>query len=399
MTNLSVKLSNQTIEKAFAFLLPSLIILGQWFSIGGINVSWIVSLILIIRIFARKKIILPKHIFLFAVIVFIVPIINFSFSISKKFNVALYVSISLGCIVMLYVYTLTSDLYNIYINGVFISCVVFSFWGIYEMFTGNYLIAYNDQFSPYPNWTGLRYPIVAFPNPNDIGQYLAFLFPLSSIKLIEKKKYVTFVIGFVAAAFVIYESDSRLSLLSFLAIYFIFYIVYMKKHNDSKKIIRLISGISIFIIGLLFVNYKTNFISKLYLNFIALGSSKGEVHFEKRWVIYKRLLQISSDHPLGAFGLAYETTSPHNFFLYVLCDYGWLVFLLLVVLIIKMIVTTYREAIFKDDNIATIMIFATLCLFPLLSCVSSGNEQRKVLWEFLGIALYTAYDKRKYIVT
>ena len=90
---------------------------------------------------------------------------------------------------------------------------------------------------------------------------------------------------------------------------------------------------------------------------------------------------------LGGFGSAYSANDfpPHNFLLFVLCDYGWIAAILLIVVLLKFGFKYYRFASLKRDDLFVILLLSTLILFPVLSSVSSTNEQRKIIWIVLGI--------------
>ena len=45
----------------------------------------------------------------------------------------------------------------------------------------------------------------------------------------------------------------------------------------------------------------------------------------------------------------------------------------------------FRVASLKRDDLFIILLLSTLILFPILSSVSSTNEQRKIIWVVLGI--------------
>ena len=71
--------------------------------------------------------------------------------------------------------------------------------------------------------------------------------------------------------------------------------------------------------------------------------------------------------------------------LFVLCDYGWFAALFFILVLLKFGLGYFRAASIKRDDMFIVLLLSTLILFPILSCVSSTNEQRKIIWMALGI--------------
>jgi len=182
--------TNKDFKNLFALILPLIIILSQWYSIAGINLSWIIYIVLLANVGlnfnAIKK---NKSLPLFIAITLIIPIISFLFGIARSFNSSLFLSILTGLALMVYICLMSDRQLDWFMRGLVLSCIVFSIWGIYEVGTGHYVLFTNRLLTVRRNWVGAHYPGVAFANTNDLAQYLAFLFPFCFF-LLRKRKVV-----------------------------------------------------------------------------------------------------------------------------------------------------------------------------------------------------------------
>lgn len=374
----------KTKEKCI-FLLPTLTIVLQWITIAGINLSWLISGILLISLLLKRNWILKKPISLIFCLIFLVsPFFTFIFGLSPSFNLSLYISIATGVIYFLYVSTLEHDMFESFMRGGLFSCVLFAIWGCYEILTGNYILSSHEVFTQRLTWNGLHYPIVAFPNTNDIAQYLTLLFPMTSAILLKRHKLV-WGISSVLVFFVIFESSSRLCMICFLGIWglSLLWKFMSDKRAQTRLIIFLI--IILLIIGAVVLEAKTDLVTTVLENFLVVDT--GADYYSGREEIYADVLGVAARLPFGGFGSAYSANEfpPHNFLLFVLCDYGWLAAIFLVAVLLKFGFRYFRVASLKRDDLFIVLLLSTLILFPVLSSVSSTNEQRKIIWVALGI--------------
>lgn len=374
----------------FAFLLPSATILTQWFSVGGINISWVLYIALFFVLLKRYRILLNYiGILGFILAVSIIPFMNFLFGIAGDFPLTLYFSLITGLVVLLYVCVMTETEYKSFTIGLLVSCVLFSVWGIYEIFTGNYLLFSNASLFK-ENWMGYHYPGVAFANTNDLVQYLVLLFPLSGWILLKKYKWL-FALVSVLILFNIYHSGSKMGMISLCVVLFMAYVVGVYNRNKaSKKAKMLLIGLFVIII-LWILDMRTGYITSIFDNFLKVDVEAD--YFTGRNSIYTELLLFALKNPLGGFGSSYLVTNtvPHNLILFILCDYGWLPFAVFISVIVVMTVRALHNAKVTTIPEFWCMLFAALCLFVLTSSISSCNEQRKAVWIFLAICIRNIY--------
>ncbi len=384
-------------KKIFLFLLPTLVIVAQWISIAGINLSWVISALLLLLSFKGiGKIFKNIKLLLILAAVLVIPFVNFFFSPSHSFTFGLYVSIATGLVYMLYIIQLDDGGFDTFTAGALFSCALFALWGIFEIFTGIYILANNEYFTTTLNIFGQHYPCVAFTNTNDISQYLVMLFPLVSARLLKKHK-ITYVLVLLAILFVVFHSFSKLSMISIVLFFGILFLLKVFLDNNTKAIMRLIGMIAIVVVALLVVELSTGLVSEVFKRFIVVDSSADYV--TGRVELYYNLIKASLTRPIGGFGTAYAVNDmpPHNFFLFILSDYGWIPAALFAVLLVSMFVQYWRKAKRDKTDIFALLLCTSICIFPIMSCVSSVNEQRKIVWLFLGIALrmYFQYAKER----
>ena len=109
----------------------------------------------------------------------------------------------------------------------------------------------------------------------------------------------------------------------------------------------------------------------------------------ERSILYENLIEAAKTLPLGGFGTAYSVNvmPSHNLLLFIMCDYGWIPAVLFIALLVKMFVIFWRSCKRDSNDMMMVFTLASLCIFPIMSCISSTNEQRKVVWLFMGMVL------------
>lgn len=374
----------------FLLLLPLLTIVSQFFQIGPVRISWLIYLIVGILVFFRLPGIMNrKVIFIMLLVIAIYPMVSYIWSISSQFEIDLYVSLITGVLFAIYIFLISEKDIKVFLSGCFLSCVVFAFWGLYEALTGHYLIFKNEDFIYRLNPFGRYYPGVAFPNTNDLAQYLAMLLPIVVMNEWDKggnTKKGFLIITVVCSAFVIYHCYSHLGMIA-LAISFGFIIIrWMRKKMRKAAFWPVLIGL---IAAVVYFSIKTGILELVYYNLMKVETTN--VHYTGRADTYILLLRTAIKHPLGGFGNAYATDTPHNFFLYVMCDFGIVGALAIAAIIAYIIIKAYLR---RNVNNLYLGIFASMIAFPLTSCISSGNEQRKIVWIVLGIGLRYALKKK-----
>ncbi len=377
-------------KEIFAFLLPSATILTQWFSILGINISWLLYIAVFMLLANRlHRIINHVGILLIAAAVVVVPFCNCFIGIADAFQFSLYFSLITGMSMMLFICTMDSEEYLAFMRGVLFSCMLFTVWGIYEVFTGHYLL-FSNQSLFVENWVGLHYPGVAFANTNDLVQYLVLLFPCAGYYLLKSSK-VFYVIVTTAIFFVIFQASSKLGMIAFCLLLLMTYVVNMLLQKKGNKVARLLLVGGIVLVALWILELWTGVVGQIFRGFLVVDTEAD--YFVGRNDLYEDLLSFGLTHPLGAFGSAYSVseTVPHNLFLYVLCDFGWLAAILLACILVRMAVFTFRQIKTQEEKTFWAFLFASVCLFAITSSISSCNEQRKALWLFLAICVRNIY--------
>lgn len=385
-----IKLGATEIKKLFTFFLPAAVILFQWFSVGGINLSWLLYIVLAFFVFLRLGM-FRKHLGLACVSVLVVslPFLSYVFGIADSFPVSLYFSLATSLVVLLYICSMDSVEYGAFVKGVLASCVLFALWGIYEVFTGHYVLFSNANFYR-PNWVGMHYPGVAFANVNDLVQYLVLLFPITGYLVLKRSKLLFAAIS-VAVLFVVFQADARLGMIAIIMTMLLAYSFGIITGGKSDRMSKLLlTGVCI-LLALWVYDIVTGTVSTIFNNFIVIDTSAD--YYTGREDIYAPLIKHILRHPLGGFGSAYVVTgsTPHNLMLYILSDYGWLPFIITISSIVKMVLFSYRKMKNSDEKLFWSLLFASLCLFVITSSISSCNEQRKAVWMFLGICIRNVY--------
>lgn len=377
-------------RELLAFLLPSAAILSQWFSVAGINISWLLYILLFLLVFLRHRMLFSNGgLLVFVAAVVGLPPLTYVFGIAPSFSVGLYFSQITGMVVMLFICLMDDVEDKAFMRGVLFSCILFTAWGIYEVLTGHYVLFSNDAFFRY-NWVGMHYPGVAFANTNDLVQYLVLLYPISGYLLLKRAKWL-FASLAVAVVFVAFQAGSKLGMIAVVVTLMFAYAIGMITSGKKERNIRMfLLGVGI-LLALLTFDAFTGVVSAVVDNFFVIDTSAD--YYTGRDDIYTPLLGFALTHPMGGFGSAYVATemAPHNLLLYVLCDYGWIPCGVVVVVVFKMAWFVLKKARESEGDAFWCLMLAALCLFVLTSSISSCNEQRKAVWIFLGICVRNVY--------
>ena len=388
-----IRVSSINLQNVFAFILPTAIILSQWLSVAGISLSWVLYVFLFLLVFLRLDLFRQNPGFIvFGCVIVVVPIVTYPFGISADFQFGLYFSILTGLATFFYICFMDEKEYSAFIKGVLFSCMFFSVWGCYEIFTGNYLFFSNDAFFK-KNWVGMNYPGVAFANTNDLVQYLVLLFPISGYLLLKRSKWI-FGAFTIIVVFVTYQAGSKLGMSSIIIIMLLASAI---STIIGKKVSQSINKLIIFAVSLLLflwlLDIFTGVISSIFDNFLRVDTDSD--YYTGRANIYIPLLRFISTHPLGGFGSSYSVTgfTPHNLILFIFCDFGWLPGFVFVFVTIRMVIISWKKIKEQERKAFWCLMFACVCVFVLTSSISSCNEQRKAVWMFLGICVRNVYVK------
>ena len=391
---MTIRVRTPDIKRFILLLLPTLILLFQWIDIGGLKASWALYVILFIScVMHTKTVALRGPILAIGIIVVSFPLLTFKLGIAEHFNTNLYFSLLTGFLLTVYVLTLYEDDFNCFLKGCVLSCFIFSLWGIYEIFTGNYIFFNTTWFLQFKNMFLMYYPGVVFSNPNDVAQYLTMLYPLAFLVL-EKRKMCICILG-VLSFFVIMNSESRISMICFVISILLIYSCITGKNKRNRFLMMLGVGL-VMIVAIMYFENKYGLLSNITENFLSI--SKTGDYYTGREIIYSNLIQYAFHNPFGGFGSAYvlQSMPPHNLFLYILCDFGIVPCILFCVFIVSIIIRLLRCSVrLSSKSISIFMIIAII--FPIMACASSCNEQRKIVWLVMSI-IYRVYrdNVRKY---
>lgn len=261
-------------------------------------------------------------------------------------------------------------------SSVYINVIIMSLIAIRESVTGEFLnLTYVDYVRSY-NMFGLRKPIAAFYNTNNLTVYLLLSLPIMILAAEEWKHSNIFkLIAIMTTGFVILLTGSRtgvVGLLIFVAMYLYFNTYSVSKTKKSLGIIVLLLAIAVFI-----------YFSPNVLNIVL----ERDLADEGRWLIWKE--SISSAWKYYFIGSAPGTCTlingsvgpAHNFFIEILCEYG-LIGLVLSLLIFKDLIPS-RRLILQAPQTKYFFIFVVL--FVISSVCVSSMQGYYFLWAYIGI--------------
>jgi len=401
-----VKGESKTISKytkLLIMLFPSITFVGPFFSFMGIHISNLYSFILMIFVF--NALLKKKYSYIWFQVSFFTLMIVYAFaSLIWSDYQAIGLSIVLPLITcftaMMFVASLDKKEFGFFLTALSYFTIFVLGMSLYEVFIGKYMFFSNVNFIYRTNPYDFNYPGVVFANPNDLAQYLIIGFPIMIFRKLEKgKNAFTPVLLLTTTIFVLINTYSRLAIIStfiIIAVYFSFSL--NKKRYFTKKIIPALC-IMIMIIMLL-GSFEIELLNKV-VGLLKLNTTAP--YYTERSILYKNAYALGIDIPknllIGAgLGSSYAVTKigTHNMFLFIFADIGIMFAIgfafVLVYSFIKLL--KYIKVKIYGCYLASIMV-SMIIVFPLFSSMSSGNEQRKIVWIALGMIFATIKNYRK----
>lgn len=375
-------------------IFPFATFIGQFINIFGVNISNIYSLILGICVFNNFLKVKYKNIVGYIVFFLLMLLYAFTSLIWGDYsNVGLTLVFPLiTCFVaMAYISGFNEKELSLFLKTFSIFTIVVLIMSLMEILTGKYIFFNNLDFIYSINLYNLHYPGVAFPNPNDLGQYLLVGFPLVALMLFEKKEQIILpMLLFFITIFVLINTASRLSLMSMVIIVAFYFVV--SKFNKGKKFFKIFLALALVValIGILpyfgFDFSKYNIVD----NFLKVDASQD--YFTGRETIYSTVFQLGINNMVFGSGLGGSYTisavGTHNMFLFIFADLGFIFTFGFIAVLFSAFVFLYK---YKNIEICgchlNLIILSIIVIFPMFSCISSGNEQRKIVWILFGLVL------------
>ncbi|MDU2674034.1 MAG: O-antigen ligase family protein [Clostridium sp.] len=337
MKNFKINISNFFINCSF-FIIASVILVRPYiekiFNSSSIIAVLIVvaSIILIFNVFYSRKRIKNNRPFYICCILCMMPFFVKNAYIEDGYysNIIFYVGSILFCICLSFNKLKEENVLFLFrlffIFAILTSIVTWISFYLPNVFdkvflsmlpTSDQVIARNDFFNQ-----GMK---MGLTNHYSRNAFYIILGILSSIYLSNKgnnKKYMFFIIFFLATMFMI---GKRAHFLFLILSFFIAYIIYNR--ISFNKIIKLIFYIIVFIIGVILlmriIPSEYNIISRLFTNDgHDISTGRFEI-YENIWTLYK----LNNYNPIGWGGFTRSTNyffaGAHNDYLQLLCETGW----------------------------------------------------------------------------
>lgn len=367
------------------FLMPYLVFGGQYVRIGSITLANIFCLFLAVlgmKKFLQKSIFYMGEINMFFLAILIYAGISLAWTDYGN-ALSILLSMATGIMVMIYISSLSEKeliwmSISFYYFTLCIICIA-----LLEIFVGCYFFVQNPDFTQRLNTFGLHYPLVLFINTNDLAQFLLLGLTILLINPCQQKVmnkiFILLTIGVIA------QTVSRMCMLCSVIV-MVGYWVLLENRRSKVKSLVFLSPVAI-IGGGWFISNKWNYISFLV-------DRLGAFDFDASYVtgrveIYMSLLKAFWDNLVFGRGLGTSYIAseigPHNFFLFLLTDFGIVWAIVFVGILFSVFFSMYRN---RKKSICGYYFnrafLPFLCTFPFFSSVSSANEQRKTLWIALG---------------
>lgn len=378
ISNVNLNLRSFVIQSYMFF-----IFIGPYIGIGNINLGNIYSLILMgyfFYDFINKKYTFNKN---YIIIIYVVLLYAFSSIIWGKYSY-IGIKIAIPLITCFFSMTFLAGLnkyeFDLFMKNFNIFTKLVIILALIEVLTGKYIIFNNINFINTLNVYGYYYPGVFFVNPNDLGQFIVISVPICFYKEETNFKRILLLISSI---FILTNTSSRMAMISFF-IFILFFSVKtfnIKRRLNVKYILAFIILISI--IAIIFNQFS------IFEDFLNISTK--ESYFTIRENIYSDVYDLWKNNFLFGSGLGgsyyISGIGTHNLFLFILADLGMISAFILILAFIILIFNIIKKVRKKSLVKLKVGIISIWMSFPLVSSISSANEQRKIIWILIGITL------------
>ena len=288
---------------------------------------------------------------------------------------------------------LSKNTSNTLVNGWSIAFIITAIIAVWELNTGNHLEISNysegegDINLGHGNIMARQFAAATFYNYNGYVTFICFCLPFLfglSYRWTRGVKQLLAVASVVLVLYVFILNASRGGIIGFTIFAAVFLFYRLPKSSLSAKL----SYALILVVIVFFIFYSWELIS-FYLEYRieneGLSSSRTQI-----WSICWDVLLETGFIGCGVGGVIDILTKhhafipqPHNFFIEVLLEFGIIVFVWMLVLMVKV----YRKGRFCKSDFVKYVRISSLLAIPFITMIDSGYVQSIHIWAFLGSLL------------
>lgn len=284
------------------------------------------------------------------------------------------------------------------ISSISILHLVYKLWGMvllltiliawWEIFTGNHIVNLDGR-----SFSESSIATVNFYNPNNYSFFLSVCFPVVFywIERLGKFYKIIGIFMFLSTFFIIYSNGSRISLLV-LIILLLFALIKM-----SKSQIKIL--LPIFIIGMFCILYFYDYILA-FIELLTVDNTDESLNI--RSYLYDSALNISLNYPFGVGPGNLEEFMPilganvHNFWLEILVNYGFIVFLGIILFFATTLYRIVKVRHIKELRPVLKPVFLSILIFIPTSIAPSSIFTFGITWFIFGIMVVSTNLIKKY---
>ena len=371
------------------------------------------SIIFLIYIFRNKKFnFLNKKpiiiFFIFCIYIFLVSIF-----VAKEILISLesslfYFRIGIFACLIWYLIEKDKSILNNFYYFLIISFSALVIDGYYQFFVGYNIFGlplYSERVSSF------------FGDELIMGSYLSRLFPLLFAIFVVRKsnnfeKYFISIL-FILIDILIYISGERTAFF-FLNLSTLFIIIFIKKFQKLRLITFIVSFFLITLITLNNVNIKNRMVNDTYKNMSSSIFSEGHENFIKTaFNMFKdkpffghgpKMFRVMCNDQKYAVGLDPCTTHPHNFYIQLLAETGFIGFMFLLISLLYVIYCSirqlktiiYRKERFLNDYQVCLLGSILITVWPLSPNGNFFNNWLAICYSLpIGFYLHSVYGANK----
>ncbi|AYF38044.1 glycosyltransferase family 4 protein [Ethanoligenens harbinense] len=281
-------------------------------------------------------------------------------------------------------------------------CYVFTVCvGIYEIFTGHFIFSPSNDQLQLKNAYGLWFPYVTFNNTNDYATYIILFFPFAAYTLTERLRGLwgraAATALFAAAMFTMFNADPRILYFAIGLVAVAFYVC-MAFKPGAGRYARALAGMAAAGVGAVALLGGTMLIkASVFASEINSINMDNHSVSERTMLLFATLRMIPASHFLGVgvgnaaqlmgyFSASIKPFNVHNMTLQLLAEYGILVWVPYVLMLVALLVRffRYRGGAFRQDALAS-LCFALVVGLPVIGIASADMTHILAVWPFFGL--------------
>ncbi|MFT8887573.1 MAG: glycosyltransferase [Ethanoligenens sp.] len=274
-------------------------------------------------------------------------------------------------------------------------------FGVFEIFTGHFVFNPSNEQLYLKNAYDLYFPYVTFNNTNDYATYILLFFPFAAYTLTERLRgfggKAAATVLFAAAMFTMFNADPRILYFAIGLVAVAFFVCMAFKKGGRPYIRTMVGMLAAGVASIAVLGGSMLIKASVFAHEINSINMSNHSVSERTMLMFASLRMIPASHFLGVgvgnaamlmgyFSGSIKPFNVHNMTLQLLAEYGILVWVPYVLMLVCMAVRffRFRGGTFRINALAS-LCFALVCGLPIIGIASADMTHIAAIWPVFGL--------------